>query len=270
LYEQFFHLTEKPFNLTPSPRFIYLGDVHQEALALLNYGVMERQGFILLTGEVGTGKTTVIQAFLKDLDKNVQYINLSNPALSKRDFINYIGFKVLGIRKPYYSKTQFLIELEDYLMELLLEDRHFILVIDEAHKLSFDVLEEVRLLSNLETPEAKLMNIFLVGQPELKEKLNQPKCRALLQRISIRYNIEPLKLEDTWKYITTRLKMAGADNENRIFTRNAIKAIHEHSKGYPRMINVIADNAMLLAYSQGINAVTTAMVEESYKDLHLD
>ena len=269
MYTHFYNLREKPFNVTPSPRFLYLGETHKEALSLLTYGVMERKGFVLLTGEVGTGKTTIVQTLLKNLDSSVKYVYLSNPTVSVKDFLSYVAFG-LGLRTQFSSKGSFLIQFEEFLQKILQHQQNVLLIIDEAQKLSFELLEEIRLLSNMETPDEKLINIFLVGQPELNRKLGQPICRPLLQRISIRYHIRPLDLEDTREYITTRLKVAGAANGTKIFSKNVIEAIHQYSEGYPRLINILADNVLLLGYSKGEKKITPAMVNQSYQDLKLN
>jgi len=269
MYTHFYNLREKPFNVTPSPRFLYLGETHKEALSLLTYGVMERKGFVLLTGEVGTGKTTIVQTLLKNLDSSVKYVYLSNPTVSVKDFLSYVAFG-LGLRTQFSSKGSFLIQFEEFLQKILQHQQNVLLIIDEAQKLSFELLEEIRLLSNMETPDKKLINIFLVGQPELNMKLGQPICRPLLQRISIRYHIRPLDLEDTREYITTRLKVAGAANGTKIFSKNVIEAIHQYSEGYPRLINILADNVLLLGYSKGEKKITPAMVNQSYQDLKLN
>ena len=270
MYRNFYNLHEKPFDLTPSPRFLYLGESHKEALALLTYGVVERKGFILLTGEVGTGKTTMVQALMSNLDDSVQYISISNPLLSPEDFIDYLSFSAFKNRAHFKSKTAFLFEFEEFLRKCLNQQKNVILIIDEAHRLSFDLLEEIRLLSNMELADEKLINIFLIGQPELNEKLSDPRCRALLQRISSRYHIPPLDLRDVGAYMANRLKIAGAREGNEIFSRNAIKAIHQYSGGYPRMINILADNALLLGYSKEKRKITAGIVKQCSDDLSLD
>jgi general secretion pathway protein A len=269
MYTEYFSLKEKPFNLTPSPRFLYLSESHKEALALLTYGVMERKGFVLLTGEVGTGKTTILQTLLGTLDKRVECVHLSNPLLSSAEFIDYLSHSVFKTVTGKQSKTEFLLKFEEYLRKSAQQQSNFLLVIDEAQKLSFDLLEEIRLLSNMETADEKLINIFLVGQPELNQKLGEVRCRPLLQRISIRHHISPLSLKETGEYIVTRLKVAGAKDTKWIFPAGAIRTIHRLSKGYPRMINILADNALLSAYSSGTKRVTSRMVEQSFADLHL-
>jgi type II secretory pathway predicted ATPase ExeA/phage tail protein X len=270
MYTEFYNLKEKPFNLTPSSRFLYLGEVHKEALALLTYGVVERKGFILLTGEVGTGKTTMVQALLNNLSPSDQFVHISNPLLSSGEFMDYLAFAAFKKKLHFKSKADFLIYFESFLKECLQHQKNFLLIIDEAQALSYELLEEIRLLSNMETADEKLINIFLVGQPELNEKLSQPRCKALLQRISVRYHIRPLSLDDTGEYITTRLKIAGARDPHKILPKDTVGAIHERSKGYPRLINILADNAMLLGYSRGIKKISPLMVRECYRDLLLE
>ena len=270
MYTEFYNLKEKPFNLTPSPRFLYLGESHGEALNMLSYGVMERKGFILLTGEIGIGKTMLIQALLSTLDDSVRCIHLSNPLLSPGEFMDYLAFSAFKRKVHFRSKADFLIEFEEFLAECLRNQTNVILIIDEAQKLSFEVLEEIRLLSNMETGDEKLINIFLVGQPELNEKLRQPRCMALLQRISMRYHIKPLDLEETKEYMATRLRVAGAPKGDEVFSKSAVKAIHQYAHGYPRVINIFADNALLLGYSRGTKPITPIMVQKCYEDMSLD
>jgi general secretion pathway protein A len=270
MYTKFYNLKEKPFNLTPSSRSLYLGNIHKEALALLTYGVMDRKGFILLTGEVGTGKTTMVHALLSNLGKDIQYVYLSNPLFSVKDFMNYLAYSAFKKKMNFENKTDFLIQFEAFLKEQSRNQKNFTLIIDEAQKLSFELLEEIRLLSNMETAEEKLINIFLVGQPELNEILNQPRCRPLLQRISIRYHIKTLDESGTLEYISTRLKLSGAENPDAVISRSVARAIFRYSDGYPRMINVLADNVLLLGYSRDVKQLTASMVKECYDDLQLE
>jgi len=270
MYTQFYNLKQKPFSLTPSVRSLYLGDIHKEALALLTYGVMDRKGFILLTGEVGTGKTTMVHALLNSLGKDIQYVYLSNPLFSVNDFMNYLAFSAFKEKMDFKNKTDFLINFELFLKKQAKDQKNFTLIIDEAQKLSFELLEEIRLLSNLETSEEKLINIFLVGQPELNELLNQPRCRPLLQRISIRYHIKALDEAASFEYISTKLNLAGAGKPDTIIPRNVAKTIFHYSDGYPRMINILADNVLLLGYSRGEKHITPGMVKECYNDLQLE
>ncbi|MDY6950012.1 MAG: AAA family ATPase [Thermodesulfobacteriota bacterium] len=267
MYANFYSLKEQPFNLTPSPPFLYLGEVHKEALAVLTYGVVERKGFVLLTGETGTGKSTMVHALLASLDKGVKYVYLPNPLLSAEDFMRYLSLTAFDEAFRVESKAEFLLAFEHFLKETLQHHKNFVLIIDEAQDVSFELLEEVRLLSNMGTAERKLVNIFLVGQPELNEKLNRPRCRALLQRIGTRYHMKPLDLKGTQEYVATALKMAGAQNPKGIFPNGVVTALHRYSEGYPRMINILADNVLLLAYSRGQRRIRPSMVQECYNEL---
>jgi type II secretory pathway predicted ATPase ExeA/LysM repeat protein len=267
VYTSFYNLKEKPFNLTPSPRFLYLGETHKEALSLLTYGVMERKGFVLLTGEVGTGKTTIVRTLIESLDSSIKYVSLSNPTLPAKDFLFYIA-SGLGLKTQFESKGSFLVHFEHFLHTLLHQQQNVLLIVDEAQKLSLTLLEEIRLLSNMETADEKLINIFLVGQPELNQKLHSAECRPLLQRISIRYHINPLNVMETEAYIKARLKLAGG-RDTKIFSKKVMGAIHRYSRGYPRMINILCDNALLLGYSTGTKHITVEMIEECHNDLQL-
>jgi general secretion pathway protein A len=269
LYLDFYNLESKPFDLSPSPRFLYLGEGHKEALALLTYGVRDRKGFILLTGEVGTGKTTMIHTLLANLDKQVLPVHISNPTLTQSEFFDYVASHTFKKQLHFKSKTNFLVAFEIYLKKLAQQQHLFLLIVDEAHQLSFDLMEEIRLLSNLETTEEKLINILLVGQPELNEKLSDPRCRPLLQRISMRYHIKPLDPDETRAYILTRLEKAGRKDGLTIFPKKTIKAIYTYSEGYPRMINVLSDNALLLGYSKGSKKIDPDMIKVCFRDLSL-
>jgi type II secretory pathway predicted ATPase ExeA/phage tail protein X len=270
MYTDFYHLREKPFNLTSSPRFLFLSETHKEALALLTCGIMERKGFALLTGEVGAGKSTIVQALLQELGSAVQAVYLTNPLMKGEDFINYIGFTALGRKEHFKSKSEFLRDFEAFLKTCRKNQKNFVLIIDEAQKLSFSLLEEIRLLSNMESAEEKLINIFLVGQPELNDQLSKPQCRALLQRISLRHHISPMNFEETRDYVRTRLRVAGAADPDALFSKQVIKALHQYSSGYPRMINILADNSLLLGYSRRTRKITASMISECYQDLQIE
>jgi general secretion pathway protein A len=269
VYTEFYGLKEAPFNLIPSPRFLYLGEGHKEALELLTHGIRERKGLIVLTGDVGTGKTTVVQALLGTLDKSLKYVYLSNPLLSPEDFVNYVASSASEEKLHFKSGANLLVELEEFLRQCREHQKTFTLIIDEAHGLSFALLEEIRLLSDMEYAGEKLLTIVLVGLPELNEKLSDPRCRPLLQGISHRYRIPPLDIEATREYMATRLKTAGAQDGEAIFSTSAIEAIHEYSRGYPRVINVLADNSLLLGYSRGQRPITAPMVEHCYGEMNV-
>ena len=268
MYEQFYGLRENPFDVTPNPEYIYLGEHHREALAQLLYGVREKKGFIVITGEVGTGKTTLIRYLLDKLDGNghTKTAFLFNPKLAVNDFIQYI-LKDLGVRVQGQTKGEYLHNLHRYLLNAFQKDERVILIVDEAQGLKPELLEEIRLLSNLETTRSKLIQIVLVGQPELDKTLSQPEFRQLRQRINLRYHLAPLSEKETKEYIGKRLRIAGAKEP--IFTEKAIKQIHLKSGGIPRLINILCDNALLNGYALDQKRVNERSVKEVAKDLYL-
>ena len=268
MYEQFYGLRENPFNVTPNPEYIYLGEHHREALAQLLYGVREKKGFIVITGEVGTGKTTLIRYLLDKLDGNgrTKTAFLFNPKLAVNDFIQYI-LKDLGIRVQGKTKGEYLHNLHRYLLHAYQRDERVILIVDEAQGLKPELLEEIRLLSNLETSRSKLLQIVLLGQPELDKTLSQPGFRQLRQRINLRYHLPPLSEKETKEYIGKRLRIAGAKEP--IFTEKAIKQIYLKSGGIPRLINILCDNALLNGYALDQKMGGERSVKEVAKDLYL-
>jgi len=268
MYEHFYGLKENPFNVTPNPDYIFLGENHREALAQLLYGVREKKGFIVITGEVGAGKTTLIHYLLEKIDGNghTKTAFLFNPKLTVNDFIQYI-LKDLGVRAQGQTKGEYLHNLHRYLLNAYRRDERVILIVDEAHGLSPELLEEIRLLSNLETSKSKLLQIVLVGQPELDKTLSQPECRQLKQRINLRYYLPPLPEKETKEYIEKRLRIAGAKGP--IFTEKAIKEIYIKSGGTPRLINILCDNALLNGYALDQKLVDEKSVKEVANDLKL-
>ncbi len=267
MYESFYGLKENPFNVTPNPEYIYLGENHREALAQLLYGVKERKGFIVITGEVGTGKTTLIHYLLDKLNgDHTKTALLFNPKLTVDDFIQYI-LKDLGVRVQGRPKGEYLHNLHRYLLHAYQRDERVILIVDEAQGLKPDLLEEIRLLSNLETSRSKLLQIVLLGQPELDKTLSQPGFRQLKQRINLRFHLPPLSEKETKEYIGKRLRIAGAKEP--IFTEKAIKQIYLKSGGIPRLINILCDNALLNGYALDQKMVSERSVREVAKDLYL-
>ncbi|CAG1066285.1 hypothetical protein BAC1_01893 [uncultured bacterium] len=246
MYERFFFLKEKPFHITPDPRFLYLGRKHGEAMELLSYGIRERKGFILLTGEVGTGKTTLCRALLDKLPEQTESALILNPMLSDADLLTTIVHD-FGLNPEVATPAANLERLNSFLLELNASGGNAAVIIDEAQNLNRSALEMVRLLSNLETEREKLLQIVLVGQPELREKLKMSQLRQLNQRVIIRYALEPLDLGETAAYIRNRLDVAGSIGSVE-FTADAIKAVHRGSGGIPRMINIISDRALTAAY----------------------
>jgi len=269
MYETFYGLKENPFNVTPNPDYIYLGENHREALAQLLYGVREKKGFIVITGEVGTGKTTLIHYLLDKLNGNshTKTAFLFNPKLTVNDFIQYI-LKDLGVRVQGKTKGDYLHNLQDYLLSAYSRDENVVLIVDEAQALNSELLEEIRLLSNLETSRSKLLQIVLVGQPELDKTLSQHGFRQLRQRINLKYQLLPLSEKETREYVGKRLRIAGATKP--LFTEKAIKEIYLRSGGIPRLINILCDNALLSGYALDQKLVDEKLVKEVAKDLKLD
>ena len=268
MYTKFYRLDEKPFEITPDPRFLYVTENHKEALAHLIYGIREKKGLTVITGEVGTGKTTLIHTLLKRLnrvDENTRIAYVFNPKLDSADFLQYIC-EDLGLRVPKRSKGEYIARLNRFLLDSYAQNRNMVLIIDEAQKLDPELLEEVRLLTNLETATRKLLQIILIGQPELSELLNRPQCLPLKQRISLRYHLNPLNKEETKEYVKRRLRIAGLVNPN-IFSRKAIDEIYLYSKGIPRSINIVCDNALLRGYAADQKTIGDKIVREVVSNL---
>jgi general secretion pathway protein A len=267
MYLQHFGLIRAPFEMTPDPAFLYLGESHQEGLATLVYGVRARKGFVMLTGEVGTGKTTLLHALLSQLDPNTLAAFVFNPRLEPLDFFRLL-FDELGIETRCTSKAEYLIALNKFLIERLERDHPTLLIVDEAQNLSADMLEEIRLLSNLETPQSKLIQIMLVGQPELEEKLARQELRQLRQRIVLRFRLRPFEVDEAEHYVQERLRLAGYTGKG-IFRRAALRRLHQMTGGVPRLLNVVCDSALLLAYSRGQTSVDAAEIDEVARDVGL-
>ncbi|MDY6971064.1 MAG: AAA family ATPase [Thermodesulfobacteriota bacterium] len=267
MYETYYGLNEKPFNVTPDPRFLYLGEHFQEALAHLVYGISQKKGFVVITGEVGTGKTTLIQTLLERLDESVKTALIFNPNLSLTDFFLLV-LDEFELKAPTVTKAHFLIVLNNFLLDRAKNNENAVLIIDEAQNLPNSILEEIRLLLNLETSSNKLLQIVLSGQPELNKKLNLPQLRQLKQRISIRYHIPPLNKRDTEEYMKQRLRIAGLKNSS-VFTEKAVDEIFKYSKGVPRSINILADNALLSAYADDKRLIDHKIIRECIRDLEL-
>jgi general secretion pathway protein A len=250
MYTQHFRLSEPPFSIAPNPRYLYLSPQHREALAHLLYGIGVGGGFVVLSGEVGTGKTTLCRALLDQLPEDVEIALIFNPRLNSRELLAGICDELhIPYSGPKASLKQLIDALNRHLLDAHARGRRVIVLIDEAQNLRFDVLEQVRLLTNLETNQTKLLQIILVGQPELNQILDRPNLRQLAQRITARYHLNPLSLTATRDYIRHRMTVAGGSE--RVFSGNAIRAIHRQARGIPRLINVIADRALLGAYTLG-------------------
>jgi general secretion pathway protein A len=269
LYQRHFGLTRAPFNVTPDPSFLYLTSSHREGLAQLQYGIETRRGFIVLTGEVGTGKTTLIQALLRELPQSTHTALIFNAIANPLELMRYVceEFKLVEPLQPLRDFHDYIWLLNDFLLRRYKQGDNAALIIDEAQNLSSDVLESVRLLSNFETTEDKLLQILLVGQPELSDRLNAPQLRQLKQRITLRHHLRPLTVNECQEYIRSRLKHARGSPA--VFTSRAIEAIYQYSGGLPRLINVICDNSMINAYALDLGQIEPALIQEVAEDLHL-
>lgn len=248
MYTAFFELKERPFRLTPDPAFLFLSDTHVEALNHLIYGVNNKEGFILITGEIGAGKTTLCRILLEKLGPDVKTALIFNPVLSEEELLRTM-LQDFGVESSASTKKELIDDLNAFLLKELEEGRKAVLIIDEAQNLTVPLLEQVRLLSNLETDKEKLVQIILFGQNELKEKLDFPALRQLKQRITVRYELKYLNRTETEKYIYYRLTIAGSDGRI-VFTKSALNKIFRYAKGVPRLINVLVDRCLLTAYTQ--------------------
>jgi type II secretory pathway predicted ATPase ExeA len=269
MYQRFFGLRESPFNVNPDPRYLFLTRQTQEALAGLTYGIQNRKGFILLTGEVGTGKTTLLNRLLGWLrGQRVATAYIFNSKLGVNDLFDLMMAE-FEIPCESRDKSQIVLRLNQWLLERYRAGETAVLIIDEAQNLSGEVLEEIRLLTNLETSTEKLLQIVLTGQPELEEKLKAPQVRQLRQRITLRCRTAPLTLEETFGYIAERLRIAGANGEP-IFSKEAIETAHTYSCGIPRVVNLLCEHSMINAYVDSLRPVPAHIVEEVAREFQLD
>ncbi len=267
MYLEFYGLARAPFEMAPDPTFLYLGEDHREGLATLVYGVRSRKGFVLLTGEVGTGKTTLLHALLGQLDASTASAFIFNPKLEPLDFFRML-FDEFGIEAPCRSKAECLIALNGFLIERLERGETALLIVDEAQNLSAEMLEEVRLLSNLETSSQKLLQIMLVGQPELARMLARPELRQLRQRIVLRHHLQPFDAGETDAYVEERLRLAGYTGKE-LFTRSARRRIHAVTGGVPRLVNIVCDRALLSGFTRERLVIGNDLVDEAARDLEL-
>ncbi len=271
MYKAFFHLTGNPFELTPDPAFLFGTRRHNEALAALYYGVRRHKGFVVVTGEVGTGKTLLLRCLLRLLkeSKDIAYAYLFNSRLTSTEFLQYVlsdfGFSTSG-----KNKAELLLELSQFLVKRGSQKLTTVLIVDEAHHLSAEILEEVRLLTNLETAEDKLLQIVLVGQPELDLKLDSVGLRQLKQRIALRARLESLDLEETKGYVERRLQIAGMSQPDAVFPEEAMSAVFLRSRGFPRLINTICENALIGAYAKQMRIVTPEIINTVADEFRLD
>jgi len=265
MYRKYYGLKHKPFELAPVGGRVYLSEGHREALATLRYGVISNKGFLLLTGGVGTGKTTMLNTLLGMLKDKVRVVVLNNPTLSQHEFFTYLSGK---LDVPYNNnKGTFILQLADFLNSFGKEGGIVLLIIDEAQAFPIDLLEEIRLLSN-HTGQGNTLIIFLIGQPELQEKLADPILRPLRQRIGLRHHLEPLSESDTGQYIAYRLNQADAAN-SAIFDNSAVSVIHKESGGNPRLINIICDHALITGFNQDLRTISKNVIDDCVKEIKL-
>ena len=269
LYQTHFGLCQAPFNSTPDLSFLYLSASHREGLAQLSYGIRARKGFVVLTGEVGTGKTTLIRALLNDLNGSAQTALIFSTIVSPADLLRSVceEFGLVEPKRPLGEIHDYLVSLNEFLLESYRKGKSCALIIDEAQNLSAEVLESIGLLSNFETSKDKLLQILLVGQPELAVRLNSPELRQLKQRVMLRHHLRALSLQECCEYVSNRLKVAGEDRP--IFTSNALECIHCYSGGIPRIVNVLCDNALLTGYALGRKEIDTGIIREVAENLSI-
>lgn len=266
MYDSFYNLTEKPFQISTDPRFLWLGEKHQEALANLKYGLLDRNGFIVLTGDIGTGKTTLVNALIDTLSENVLIAKINHFSLEIDEFLILVA-KTFDPTASISRKSELLLFFNAFLQKAHSEGKICVLIIDEAHRLSMELLEEIRLLSNAEQRGKKLLNIIFVGQNELKPMLLSPQCRALHQRITLFYEIQALAPEETLPYVAHRLKVSGVQEQ--VFTSGAIRKVYAFSMGNPRLINILCDRAMLTGYVKEQKKIDAGIIVECAREMDL-
>jgi general secretion pathway protein A len=276
MYERYYGLTEKPFSLTPDPRFLYRSASHASAFELLQYAIRRREGFVVVTGDIGTGKTTLCRALLEDIDRNTFTALVLNPFMSEEDLLKRIlqDFGVISredVKRgglAHVSKQELIDTLYEFLLGLIPLKASAVLIIDEAQNLPMSVLEQIRILSNLETDKEKLLQIILVGQLNLLPLLKSPEMRQLDQRVSLRYQLDPLDEEGVGAYISHRLSVAGGAGRVR-FASKAVRKIHKLSSGIPRLINLVCDRALLAGFAERTNRISASMVDEAARSLEV-
>jgi general secretion pathway protein A len=265
MYTAFYGLREKPFSLTPDPHFLYLAVPHREALAHVLYGVEQGEGFIAVTGEVGTGKTTLCRTVLQRLGTDTEVAYIFNPSLSGEELLRAINIE-FGLLTEGRTRAELSDQINQFLLEMKREERRVLLIIDEAQNLRESTLEEIRLLSNLETSTSKLIQILLFGQPELDEMLDSKGLRQLRQRISVRWALSPLTAEEVSEYVRHRLRIA-AGGECDLFNERALREIRRRSRGIPRLVNLLADRALLAGYAAGTKTIGADLVNRAAREI---
>jgi type II secretory pathway predicted ATPase ExeA len=266
VYLEFFQLKEFPFRLTPDTEFLYMSEAHTRAKAYMDYTVWNREGFVVITGEIGSGKTTLIQKLLSELDENVLVAKIFQTQLDEVEFLQAVLVE-FGLNPFNAKKVELIDMLNTFLVEHFLQNRQMVLVVDDAHNLSLKALEELRMLSGLETRKEKVLHVILVGQPQLNDVLEAPEMEQLLQRVRLRYHIKSLTAEDTKAYITHRLKVAGLEEPRHLFTPETFPIIYKYAGGLPRLINTLCDTALTCAYADGDKIVNGPVLNSAIEEL---
>jgi type II secretory pathway predicted ATPase ExeA len=268
MYESFFGLAERPFDLTPNPKYLVLTEAHREVLSNLEYAISSRKGITLLLGEAGSGKTTLIRAAMEKQPVRVHCVHLQNPTLTREEFVETLAVRFNLSDRACRSKAAFLAELEGQLAERSRQGETTVLIVDEAQSLPSELLEEIRLLANIETASDKLLTVILAGQPELADRLNHASLRQLKQRVALRCELRALSREEAVSYVAGRIRIAGGVGAQ-VFTREAVELMHVSSRGIPRTISVIADNALVGGFAAGVRPVPSRFVREVSADFDL-
>ncbi len=266
MYHQHFGLNRSPFSIEPDPDFLWLGEKHQEGLSVLRYGILENKGFLLLTGDIGTGKTVLIRSLLAGLPGDVTAATIQDPSLTLLDFFNILSHE-LGMASTIDGKADFLVKFKKFVRHVYASQKSLLVIIDEAQRLTHEMLDEIRVLSNIDIDNRKLINIFFVGQIEFNQILTDPCNIALRQRISVSYHLVSLNHEETAAYIRHRLKVAGTEKE--LFIPEAVHEIFKFSNGTPRLINILCDRALVTGFSRDLNSVSPEMIRECAKELDI-
>ena len=265
MYLEHYKLREFPFQLTPDSDFLYPSKIHSRAKAYMDYAIWNRDGFVVITGEVGTGKTTIIQKFLSEIDKSVVVAKIFQTQLNEVEFLQAV-LTEFGIKPPSANKVDIMNTLNAFLLNCYAHSKQLVLIVDEAQNLTHSVLEEIRMLSGLETRKEKILHVILVGQPELKDKLESPEMAQLLQRVRLRFHMRGLSETESRDYILHRLRVAGAGRDN-IFHDNTFPVLYQYTGGIPRLINTLCDTAMTCAYADDLQCVTVSVVKTAIEEL---